>query len=941
MTTSRFHFVAALSLAVSSLVACGDDPSPRDETPTFSDAARHPDAALLSVAGTGPDDVWMVGAQATPTSSGLALHFDGTEWTEVDTGVMHDLWWVHAFEGGPTFIGGGGATVLRIDGDSIERTPTPHFFGNTVYGVWGASPDDVWAVGGFAARAGFIWHWDGTAWTEVDLPADVPRNGNEIPALFKVWGTSSDDVWAVGSLGTVLHWDGTAWSNVPTETRESLFTVTGDDDSVYIVGGSSAGVVLEASVDGVTDLTPEGAPLLQGVTVDPEGRPVVAGLGGYAARLERSEWVDLDLNLDLNAASSVHAVWADTEGGLWAVGGAVLSPELNAGRSCASVTVPQWQPVVPIDPPAPECPADLIDPAPDHSIARRWNEQLLNSIRRDIPHPPKHARNLLHVSMAIFDAWAAFQPDTAGIVVDEAFTGTDADIETAISYAAYRVLVHRYETAIGAQVSLDCYDRFMDVLQLDPADTRTEGDDPIALGNRIGQAVIDRFANDGANEAGGYADTTGWEPTNPPLIVDRVGAPTTQNPDIWQQLNLGTAETQNGIVLESSLQPYIGAHWREVEPFAVTPLQDTGLYGDAMGAFPSVDDPQMADWVIEVIARTSELGIEDGAMMDIGPGGLGNNPLGTNDGQGYDVNPVTGEPYAENLVPRGDFGRVIAEFWADGPTSETPPGHWMALANEVTDVLSADEKRPFGGEPVDDLAWDVGIHLAVGGASHDAAIVAWELKRESLSGRPIVYIRWMADHGQRSNPDLPSYHEDGLPLVDGLIELITEESSAPGERHYHLRWYVGEVAVLAWPGEPGDRANDYTPIQWMRARDWIPYQRRTFVTPAFPGFVSGHSTFSRAAAEVMTQYTGSDYFPGGIHEWVAPQNGYLVFETGPSEEVRLQWARYYDAADQAGQSRLWGGIHIWPDDYIGRHNGARVGEQVSDRMRDVLGIAGE
>lgn len=111
----------------------------------------------------------------------------------------------------------------------------------------------------------------------------------------------------------------------------------------------------------------------------------------------------------------------------------------------------------------------------------------------------------------------------------------------------------------------------------------------------------------------------------------------------------------------------------------------------------------------------------------------------------------------------------------------------------------------------------------------------------------------------------------------------------------------------------------------MRARDWFPYQRRTFVTPAFPGFVSGHSTFSRAAAEVLTAFTGSAYFPGGMASFTANAGDYLVFEDGPSQTVELQWATYQDAADQAGQSRVYGGIHIWPDDQRGRELGYEVG----------------
>lgn len=108
------------------------------------------------------------------------------------------------------------------------------------------------------------------------------------------------------------------------------------------------------------------------------------------------------------------------------------------------------------------------------------------------------------------------------------------------------------------------------------------------------------------------------------------------------------------------------------------------------------------------------------------------------------------------------------------------------------------------------------------------------------------------------------------------------------------------------------------------------------MTPAFPGFVSGHSTFSRAAAEVLATLTGSPYFPHGLAEFVAEQDAYLTFERGPSRPVRLQWASYYDAADQAGQSRVWGGIHLAPDDYAGRRVGQRVGLAAVEKAREFL-----
>ena len=99
----------------------------------------------------------------------------------------------------------------------------------------------------------------------------------------------------------------------------------------------------------------------------------------------------------------------------------------------------------------------------------------------------------------------------------------------------------------------------------------------------------------------------------------------------------------------------------------------------------------------------------------------------------------------------------------------------------------------------------------------------------------------------------------------------------------------------------------------------------TFVTPNFSGYVSGHSTFSRAAAEVLTMITGNPYFPGGIGEFKAEKEKFLSFESGPSIDVVLQWATYKDAADQCGLSRIWGGIHPPIDDIEGRRLGEQIG----------------
>jgi hypothetical protein len=149
---------------------------------------------------------------------------------------------------------------------------------------------------------------------------------------------------------------------------------------------------------------------------------------------------------------------------------------------------------------------------------------------------------------------------------------------------------------------------------------------------------------------------------------------------------------------------------------------------------------------------------------------------------------------------------------------------------------------------------------------------------------------------------------NSLPTVPGLIERRR-----------------GETFIRAWAGFPKDPAAQASGVRWIQAVDWVPYQLPTFVTPAFAGYVSGHSTFSRAAAEVLTALTGSSYFPRGAYEVPVPR-GALKIEHGPSGDVTLQWATYFDAADAAGASRLWMGIHVPPDDFMGRRVGAQCGK---------------
>ena len=561
------------------------------------------------------------------------------------------------------------------------------------------------------------------------------------------------------------------------------------------------------------------------------------------------------------------------------------------------------------------------------SVARQWNEQCLDAVRRDFPAPTVHARNLFHASAAMYDAWAAYCPTVVGVFHNEAASAADlaAACDEAVSYAGYRVLRARYAQAVGAATTLAALDDRMAALGYPISETTTIGSSPAAVGNRCAAAVLTSAATDGSNEANGYADNTGYMPVNEPLILASTGTGLLAQPNRWQPLAFEFALTQNGQVADS-IQTFIGSHWGYVTPFALSGAFDDGVYADFdPGAPPFLggvgDELFRADGV-EVIFLSSLLDPASSEMVDISPGAIGNNTLGENDGTGHELNPATGHPYAPNPVLLADFGRVLAEYWADGPDSETPPGHWNTIANKVTDTPGFEKRFQGTGPILDDLEWDVKMYLALNAALHDAAIAAWGVKAHYDYVRPITAIRHMGGLGQSSDPNLRSYHPNGLPLIPDLIELVTAETAAPGGRHAGI--FPRTVVIRSWLGEPAS-SSEAGGVGWIRATSWRPYQQSTFVTPAFAAYVSGHSTFSRAGAEVLATITGSPFFPGGLATHTAPQ-GSLEFEYGPTSTLELQWATYYDATDQAGISRLYGGIHLAADDGPGRIIGSKVGK---------------
>ncbi|NNF85581.1 MAG: T9SS type A sorting domain-containing protein, partial [Winogradskyella sp.] len=609
---------------------------------------------------------------------------------------------------------------------------------------------------------------------------------------------------------------------------------------------------------------------------------------------------------------------------------------------------------------------------PDNvSVARLWNEATLEAIRNDFARPTIHARNLFHSSVAMYDIWAIYDEVARPYLIGNNLNGFSSELEEfvsiegveesrnkAISFAMYRLLSHRFQNSPEAEESQEIFNLIMEKLEYDTSYTSLiyEFGNAAALGNYVAQIIIDYGLQDGSREATGY-DNAYYEPVNAPYALDTNNNPPINDPNRWQPLGLDIFIDQGGNVVDGNVPEFLSPEWGNVWPFALKE-EDKVSYQRNGSTFHVYHDPPAPPYINTTDITTesdaykwgftmvsvwqSHLDPRDEVMWDISPNALGNTDIneyptdfldypefynyfeGGDISTGHNLNPITGQPYQPNIVPRGDYARVLAEFWADGPDSETPPGHWFTILNYVNDHPSFEKRFEGDGEILDALEWDVKAYFILGGGMHDAAISAWSIKGWYDYIRPISAIRYMASQGQSTDPSLDNYSVTGIPLIEGYIEVIEEGDPLAGFNNQN----VGRIKLYTWKGHDfiNDVETEVAGVGWILADNWYPYQRPTFVTPPFAGFVSGHSTYSRAAADLLTKLTGSPFFPGGLGEFVAKENEFLVFEDGPSQDVVLQWATYRDASDQTSLSRIWGGIHPPADDIPGRLIGEEVAE---------------
>lgn len=437
--------------------------------------------------------------------------------------------------------------------------------------------------------------------------------------------------------------------------------------------------------------------------------------------------------------------------------------------------------------------------ASPNTIVVDWNNAALQAIREGHPGPPQAARMLAMSHTCMYDAWAAYDPIAVGTRLGSQLrrpTGeaTAKNKKKAISYAAYRCLLDLFPR----QRSL--LDTKMTRLGYDPGDNSQDPATPAGIGNIAAVEVIQACHHDGANqlgdlEPGPYEDYTVYTPVNGP---DRIN-----DPDRWQPLRV----IDHGDLM---IQRFVAPFWGRVMPFAVTSV-----------------DPLRPDPPYSYEKNRGQYVQQALDLIDI----------------------------SAHLTERQ---KAIADYWADGPSSETPPGHWCLLAQFVS---TRDHH---------DLDADVKMFFVLTNALFDASIVTWETKRAYDSVRPITAIHYL---------------------------------------------FAGKK-IRAWAG-PGKGTGE------MDGANWQPYQERDLVTPAFPEYTSGHSTFSAAGAEVLRLFTGSDVF--GKSVTIKAGSSKIEPGTVPANNLALSWATFTNAADEAGMSRRYGGIHFELGDMTGRRIGRQVG----------------
>ena len=459
------------------------------------------------------------------------------------------------------------------------------------------------------------------------------------------------------------------------------------------------------------------------------------------------------------------------------------------------------------------------------TIVSQWNAVALAEIRNSKLGPPVAARALAIAHTCMYDAWAAYDRRAVGTVLGGLLRQPprerkDNNKREAISFAAYRCLLNLFPDGAARLTEA------MTALGYDPSDTRHRFDTPSGIGNIAAAAVVIVRRHDGSNQYGDlnapddpfagvpYSDYTGYEFRNVPMgfcLPTMDLCPPVQVADVmhWQPL-IGPPPA-------SVTQKCVAPHWANVRPFALR----SATQFDHL----PIAEPQ----AVKSLAALTTASLE----------------------------------VLEHSATLTDEKKLIVEYWADGPASELPPGHWGIIAQDVSlrDSHSIDD--------------DAKMFFAMHNASFDAGIVAWHLKRQYDTVRPITAIRYL----------------------------------------------FGGQTIIAYGG-PGE------PVKPIPGEKWMPYNPGSNLSPAFPGFISGHSTFSAASAAVLRAFTGSDYLGFAT---LVPANFGRVEPGVPAQDTIITFATFTEAAEAAAMSRIFGGIHFAEDNVSGLALGDMIGRQAWEK----------
>jgi len=174
--------------------------------------------------------------------------------------------------------------------------------------------------------------------------------------------------------------------------------------------------------------------------------------------------------------------------------------------------------------------------------------------------------------------------------------------------------------------------------------------------------------------------------------------------------------------------------------------------------------------------------------------------------------------------------------------------------------------------------------------------------------------------------DVKMYFEVEAAAMDAFIACWDAKMHYDFARPYTLvHYFFKDKNIKGWAGPKGG----WTEI---KGQDWRPYSPDAFLCPAFPSYVSGHSTVSGACSEVLRLFTGSDHF--GFQVKRIP--GELTEPDNLGTPVYLKFPTFTQTADMAGVSRVMGGYHIPTENTEGLKLGRNVGRVVFRKCQSYI-----